>query len=93
MFAAFRLQVGKAGLRAARRRDSCDPMDAPPKPIATPCIKVCAVDGASGLCLGCHRTLKEIGFWGRLSDDERAAIMAELPDRRVRISPEKLGLS
>ena len=60
----------------ATPRDSCAFMDAPPKPIATPCIKVCAVDGESGLCLGCHRTLKEIGFWGRFTDEERTAIMA-----------------
>ncbi|HYG26193.1 MAG TPA: DUF1289 domain-containing protein [Caulobacteraceae bacterium] len=68
-------------------------MNAPPRPIATPCIKVCAVDGESGLCLGCHRTLPEIGGWGRFTDDERARIMAELPTRRARIRPEKLGLS
>lgn len=68
-------------------------MDAPPKPIATPCIKVCIVDGESGLCLGCHRTLPEIGGWSRLGDEERARIMAELPARRGRIRPEKLGLA
>ena len=67
-------------------------MDTPPRPIATPCTKVCAVDGESGLCLGCHRTLQEIGGWGRLTDEERAAIMAELPARRGRIRPEKLAL-
>lgn len=53
----------------------------PPRPIATPCVKVCAVDGASGYCLGCRRTLPEIAGWARLSDEERAAIMAALPDR------------
>ena len=65
---------------------------APPRPIATPCIKVCIVDGASGLCLGCHRTLPEIARWGALTDTERAEITLALPDRRSRISPEKLGL-
>jgi hypothetical protein len=64
----------------------------PPAPIATPCIKVCMVDGASGLCLGCYRTLPEIAGWGRLEADERAAIMAGLSSRRDRIAPEKLGL-
>jgi uncharacterized protein len=68
-------------------------MDAPPRPIATPCIKVCIVDGESALCLGCHRTLPEIGGWARLTDEQRAAIMAELPARRSRIRPEKLGLA
>lgn len=68
-------------------------MDAPPRPIATPCVKVCIVDGESGLCLGCQRTLPEIGAWSRFSDAERAAIMGELPARRLRIRPEKLGIS
>jgi hypothetical protein len=66
--------------------------DRPPAPIKTPCIKVCVVDGESGLCLGCHRTLHEVAAWARYSDAEREAIMAELPARRSRIRPEKLGL-
>jgi predicted Fe-S protein YdhL (DUF1289 family) len=64
----------------------------PPKPIATPCVKVCVVDGESGLCLGCFRTLPEVAGWGRLGDAERDAIMAELPSRRGRIRPEKLAI-
>ena len=63
----------------------------PPKAIATPCIMVCAVDGESGLCLGCFRSLKEIAGWRALGDDERARVMAELPSRRSRIDPVKLG--
>ena len=63
-----------------------------PAPIRTPCVKVCVVDGQSGLCLGCFRKMSEIADWARLSDAERDAIMAELPDRRGRIAPEKLGL-
>jgi predicted Fe-S protein YdhL (DUF1289 family) len=57
------------------------PQAKPPRPIATPCVKVCAVDGASGYCLGCRRTLAEIAGWARFSDEERAAITAALPDR------------
>ena len=67
-------------------------MSAPPAPIRTPCIKVCVVDGQSGLCLGCFRTLPEIAAWARLSDLERDAIMDELPARGSLIAPEKLGL-
>lgn len=63
----------------------------PPKAIATPCVMVCAVDGESGLCLGCFRTLKEIAGWRSLSDAERAAVMAELPSRRCQVDPAKLG--
>ncbi len=48
---------------------------------STPCIKVCAVSGQLGLCIGCGRTLAEIAAWGRLSEAERLAIMAQLPAR------------
>ena len=56
----------------------------PPSSIATPCIKVCIVDGATSLCLGCWRTLSEIGGWSGFTDAERAAIMALLPAREAR---------
>ena len=68
------------------------PPEGPPKAIATPCIKVCVVDGESGLCMGCYRKLSEVAAWARLTDNERAAIMADLPVRRSRIRPEKLAM-
>lgn len=52
----------------------------PVKP-STPCIKVCAVSGQTGLCIGCGRTLAEIAGWGRMSEAERLALMQVLPDR------------
>lgn len=63
----------------------------PPRAIATPCVMVCTVDGASGLCLGCLRTLPEIATWSRMSDGERAKIMGELDGRRGKIDPTLLG--
>jgi hypothetical protein len=66
--------------------------DRPPRPVATPCVQVCVVDGESGLCLGCHRTLEEVARWARYSDVERTAIMSALPGRRGRIRPEKRSL-
>jgi len=63
----------------------------PPQSIATPCVQVCIVDGASGLCLGCFRTLAEIGGWSRLTSEERQRIMADLPARRTLIDPAALG--
>jgi uncharacterized protein len=67
-------------------------MNAPPRPIATPCVQVCIVDGESGFCLGCYRTLGEVAGWSGLGEEARAAIMADLPGRRGRIRPEKLGM-
>ncbi len=69
------------------------PPSAPPKPIPTPCVKVCIVDGESGLCLGCFRTLNEIAAWAKLPGDTRDRLMSELPDRKGRIDPRKLGLA
>lgn len=51
--------------------------------IASPCIDVCKMDEASGLCLGCWRTLAEISAWGAASDDERQMILAAVARRRV----------
>lgn len=59
-------------------------------PIVTPCIKVCVVDGESGLCLGCFRTLSEIAGWSALPPETRDRVMADLPARRSRIDPAKL---
>ena len=58
-----------------------DPPPAPPKPIITPCVLVCVIHPASGLCLGCHRTAAEIEHWRRYTDEERAALMVELRKR------------
>lgn len=67
-------------------------MAGPPRSIRTPCVQVCIVDGESGLCLGCYRTLAEVASWARLPEAERDRLMAELPSRSSRIRPEKLGI-
>jgi len=54
-----------------------------PSSIESPCNKVCAIDAASGLCIGCGRTLAEIGGWISMTADERRRIMDELPARRA----------
>ena len=47
----------------------------------SPCIKVCVIAPASGLCSGCGRSLEEIARWGSMSDADRAQIMSLLPER------------
>ena len=47
----------------------------------TPCINVCSMDPATGFCMGCGRTIQEIGAWMSYSDAERARLMAILPAR------------
>jgi predicted Fe-S protein YdhL (DUF1289 family) len=63
-----------------------------PIPIMSPCQSVCAVDGQTGFCLGCGRTLKEIGSWTRLTHDQRQDVMNVLGDRMDHLkSLGKLG--
>lgn len=52
-----------------------------PQTLSTPCVSVCTLDAAGRTCLGCGRTLEEIGAWPALSETERRAIMARLSAR------------
>lgn len=49
--------------------------------IESPCNKVCVVDPASALCIGCGRSMAEIAGWLQMLPDERRRVMAELPQR------------
>jgi hypothetical protein len=54
--------------------------------IETPCNKVCVVHPTLGLCIGCGRSLEEIGRWIDFAPAERARIMAQLPSRLAALS-------
>ncbi len=47
------------------------------------------LDAVTGLCEGCGRTRDEIGLWGSLSEPQRLAVMAALPERLRRAYPER----
>jgi uncharacterized protein len=49
--------------------------------IESPCVKICVLDAASGLCGGCGRTTAEITGWLAYTPAQRRAIMATLPAR------------
>jgi uncharacterized protein len=55
--------------------------------IETPCVKICALDAGSGLCLGCARTIDEIAGWGAMSAADRRRVMGELPARLAARTP------
>ena len=40
------------------------------------------MDGDKRYCLGCRRTLDEITNWGSMTDEQQAAVLAQLPGRR-----------
>jgi predicted Fe-S protein YdhL (DUF1289 family) len=50
----------------------------------SPCVRLCTLDPETGICVGCGRTLAEIGSWSRYSDEQRREIMALLPARLAR---------
>jgi predicted Fe-S protein YdhL (DUF1289 family) len=51
------------------------------QPVASPCISVCKMDKARGLCVGCMRTLDEIAAWSTMTDAARLAVWQTLPER------------
>lgn len=59
------------------------PQGRPATEVASPCINVCQMDDASGLCRGCARTIDEIAAWSVLDGDEKRAILADIALRRA----------
>jgi len=53
--------------------------------VASPCISVCVLDPATGVCTGCFRTLDEIAAWSVLDDAAKLAVWAALPARRAQV--------
>ena len=51
--------------------------------VRSPCTSVCTIDDATGLCVGCYRSLDEIAGWIGLSADQKRAVIAKLPSRRA----------
>ena len=61
----------------------------------SPCIGICTHRRKSGFCLGCKRTIDEIGRWPMLDDPERQKIIDQLPGRKIArlVVPASRGIS
>jgi predicted Fe-S protein YdhL (DUF1289 family) len=59
--------------------------------IDSPCIQICVIHPTERICTGCYRSIDEIGAWSRFSDEERAEIMKELPERAPRLKKRRGG--
>jgi predicted Fe-S protein YdhL (DUF1289 family) len=66
----------RAQLRRQARRVQAGGGDVP-----SPCMSVCRMDMDTGLCEGCLRTLDEIAAWGRMADEDKRAVWAQLAQR------------
>lgn len=66
--------TGKPGLEAVSVAQVED--------VPSPCINVCRMSEATGLCEGCLRTLDEIAGWSGYTRAEKLAVRARLDARR-----------
>lgn len=57
--------------------------------IKSPCIRVCKINGNTGYCEGCLRTIDEISDWVFITDEERLKILNEIEERRKLITESK----
>jgi uncharacterized protein len=59
--------------------------------VASPCVNICSLDQSGRWCLGCGRSVDEIAGWLSAGPEQRKAILAELPERLLRLK-NKYGL-
>ncbi len=50
-------------------------------PLSSPCISVCTLDPTRAYCIGCLRTIKEIGAWRTMTEAEKRAVVAACEER------------
>jgi uncharacterized protein len=53
--------------------------------VQSPCISVCMIDDASGLCQGCFRKLEEIQGWWDLDNAQKRTIVKEACQREAAV--------
>lgn len=57
------------------------------KDVPSPCVSVCRMDTASGLCEGCFRSMEEIRAWGDSDDAAKKAMWSSLIQRLMQTHP------
>lgn len=62
--------VNKAVVATAAKKDV----------VLSPCISVCALD-ENDVCIGCFRSAREIGDWGRVDNEGKRAILKNVAKR------------
>lgn len=53
-----------------------------PTPVRSPCVKVCEIDPANGLCRGCFRTQDERDWWVAYSAEQQRDVLRRCEQRR-----------
>ena len=55
-------------------------MTAADKPVASPCVSVCALN-EDDICTGCQRSIEEISRWSRMDNLERRQVLLRCHER------------
>jgi len=59
--------------------------------IQSPCVKICVVHPEARICMGCYRSIEEIAGWGRMTNEERASVLNDLPARSGQLRKRRGG--
>ena len=49
--------------------------------VPSPCVSVCVMDPQAEVCVGCWRSLEEIGAWSRMPDDAKRLVWQRIQQR------------
>mgnify|MGYP003417134792 FL=1 len=64
-----------------------------PTPVRSPCVKVCEMDEAVGLCKGCCRTQDERDWWVAYTDAQQREVLQRCEQRRGALSQGRTDLA
>ena len=56
------------------------------QPVPSPCVSICRMDPASGLCVGCLRTIDEIAQWSALGDEGKREVLGLIEGRAKKLA-------
>ena len=59
--------------------------------VQSPCVRICVIHPEARLCTGCLRSMDEIAQWSKMTPEQRAEIMEELPLRTGQIVKRRGG--
>ena len=60
--------------------------------VPSPCVSICRMDAATGLCEGCCRTLDEIAAWSQLDGEAKRNVWRRIGERAI-AAPEAAAAS
>jgi predicted Fe-S protein YdhL (DUF1289 family) len=55
----------------------------PAAAVPSPCVNICRMEAASGLCAGCWRTIDEIAAWSKMDDDGKRQVWQAIALRKA----------